>query len=203
MRNRRRSHSLQPINRAPIVDSQSNHNPSLVSTTNLAQVLLLQATDQHPLSSSSSSSSPAPSLERSPPVSQRTTSRPNTAPPPPPRPPPYTPRHISSRFEHFRLPSCILNEATNPPHTEQTLQRLLHRLIPDPTNYRPRRSPLRFEPTRTVNENIDLIDDVKKLIIQASELHQDIEIKLTRIQLQLLRQDFERQDGTNHSTNLQ
>jgi hypothetical protein len=41
------------------------------------------------------------------------------------------------------------------------------------------------------------------LIIQASELHQDIEIKLTRIQLQLLRQDFERQDGTNHSTNLQ
>ena len=203
MRNRRRSHSLQPINRAPIVDSQSNHNPSLVSTTNLAQVLLIQATDQHPLSSSSSSSSPAPSLERSPPVSQRTTSRPNIAPPPPPRPPPYTPRHISSRFEHFRLPLCILNEAADPPHTEQTLQRLLHRLIPDPTNYRPRRSPLRFEPTRTVNENIDLIDDVKKLIIQASELHQDIEIKLTRIQLQLLRQDFERQDGTNHSTNLQ
>ena len=203
MRNRRRSHSLQPINRAPIVDPQSNDNPSLVSTTNLAQVLLIHATDQHPLSSSSSSSSPAPSLERSPPVSQRTTSRPNIAPPPPPRPPPYTPRHISSRFEHFRLPSCILNKAADPPHTEQTLQRLLHRLIPDPTNYRPRRSPLRFEPTRTVNDNIDLIDDVKKLIIQASELHQDIEIKLTRIQLQLLRQDFERQDGTNHSTNLQ
>jgi hypothetical protein len=203
MRNRRRSHSLQPVNRASIVDPQSEDNPSLVSTTNLAQVLLLQTTDRHPLSSSSSSSSPAPSLERSPPVSQRTTSRPNIAPPPPPRPPPYTPRHISSRFEHFRLPSCILNEAASPPPTEQTLQRLLHRLIPDPTNYRPRRSPLRFEPTRTVNENIDLIDDVKKLIIQASELHQDIEIKLTRIQLQLLRQDFERQDGTNHSTNLQ
>jgi hypothetical protein len=32
------------------------------------------------------------------------------------------------------------------------------------------------------------------LIIQASELHQNIEVKLTRIQLQLLRQDFERQD---------
>ncbi len=203
MRNRRRSHSLQPINRAPIVDPQSNNNPSLVSTANLAQVLLIHATDQHPLSSSDSSSSPSPSLERSPPVSQRTTSRPNIAPPPPPRPPPYTPRHISSRFEHFRLPSCILNDSADPPHTEQTLQRLLHRLIPDPTNYRPRRSPLRFEPTRTVNENIDLIDDVKKLIIQASELHQDIEIKLTRIQLQLLRQDFERQDGANHSTNLQ
>jgi hypothetical protein len=203
MRNQRRSHSLQPINRASIVEPQSNDSPSLVSTANLAQVLLLQTNDRHPLSSSSSSSSPAPSLERSPPVSQRTTSRPNTAPPPPPRPPPYTPRHISSRFEHFRLPSSILNEATDPLHTEQTLQRLLHRLIPDPTNYRPRRSPLRFEPTRTVNENIDLIDDVKKLIIQASELHQDIEIKLTRIQLQLLRQDFERQDGTNHSTNLQ
>jgi len=203
MRNRRRSHSLQPINRASIVDPQSEDNPSLVSTSNLAQVLLNQTTERHPLSSSSSSSSPTPSLERSPPIGQRTTSRPNCPPPQPPRPPPYTPRHISSRFEHFRLPSCFLNEATDPPHTEQTLQRLLHRLIPDPTNYRPRRSPLRFEPTRTVNENIDLIDDVKKLIIQASELHQDIEIKLTRIQLQLLRQDFERQDGTNHSTNLQ
>ena len=203
MRNQRRSHSLQPINRAPIVDPQPEDNPSLVSTTNLAQVLSLQTADRHPLSSSSSSSSPAPSLERSPPISQRTTSCPNCSPPQPPRPPPYTPRHISSRLEHFRVPSRILNEATDSPHTEQTLQRLLHRLIPDPTTYRPRRSPLRFEPTRTVNENIDLIDDVKKLIIQASELHQDIKIKLTRIQLQLLRQDFERQDGTNHSTNLQ
>ena len=203
MRNRRRSHSLQPFNRAPIVDPQSNDNPSLVSTTNLAQVLLIQTTERHPLSSSSSSSSPTPSLERSPPVSQRTTSRPNCPPPPPPRPPPYTPRHISSRLEHFRLPSCILNEAADPPHTEQTLQRLLHRLIPDPTNYRPRRSPLRFEPTRTASENIDLLDDVKKLLIQASEIHQNIEVKLTRIQLQLLRQDFERQDGTNHFSNLQ
>ncbi len=202
MRNRRRSHSLQPINRAPIVDPQSDDNPSLVSTTNLAQVLLLQTTDRHPLSSSSSSSSPALSLERSPPVSQRTTSRPNCSPPPPPRPPPYTPRHISSRLEHFRIPSRLLNEATDPHYTEQTLQRLLHGLIPDPTNTRPCRSPLRFEPTRTVNENIDLLDDVKKLIIQASELHQDIEVKLTRIQLQILRQDFERQDGTNHLTNL-
>jgi hypothetical protein len=202
MQNRRRSHSLQPINRAPIVDPQSDDNPSVVSTTNLAQVLLLQTTDRHPLSSSSSSSSPAPSLERSPPVSQRTTSRPTCSPPPPPRPPPYTPRHISSRLEHFRIPSRLLNEATDPPHTEQTLQRLLYGLIPDPTNHRPRRSPLRFEPTRTASENIDLLDDVKKLLIQASEIHQNIEVKLTRIQLQLLRQDFERQDGANHFTNL-
>jgi hypothetical protein len=198
MRNRRRSHSLQPINRAPIIDPQSNDNPSLVSTTNLAQVLLLQTTERHPLSSSSSSSSPAPLLERSPPVSQRTTSRPNCSPPPPPRPPPYT----SPRFEHFRIPSHLLNEATVPSYTEQRLQRLLYGLIPDPNNTRPRRSPLRFEPTRTVNENIDLLDDVKKLIIQATELHQDIEVKLTRIQLQLLRQDFERQDETDHFTNL-
>jgi hypothetical protein len=198
MRNRKRSHSLQPISRAPIVDPQSYDNPSLVSTTNLAQVLLLQTTERHPLSSSSSSSSPAPLLERSPPLSQRTTSRPNCPPPPPPRPPPYT----SSRFEHFRIPSYLLNEATPPAYTEERLQRLLYGLVPDPTNTRPRRSPLRFEPTRTVNENIDLLDDVKKLIIQASELHQDIEVKLTRIQLQLLRQDFERQDGTNHSNNL-
>jgi hypothetical protein len=198
MRNRRRSHSLQPINRAPIVDPQSDDNPSLVSTINLAQVLFLQTTERHPFSSSSSSSSPAPLLERSPPVSQRKTSRPNCPPPPPPRPPPYT----SSTFEHFRIPSHLLNEATVPSYTEQRLQRLLYGLIPDPTNTRPRRSPLRFEPTRTVNENIDLLDDVKKLVIQASELHQDIEVKLTRIQLQLLRQDFERQDGTDHLTNL-
>jgi hypothetical protein len=198
MRNRRRSHSLQPINRAPIVDPQSTNNPSLVSTTNLAQVLLLQTTERHPLSSLSSSSSPAPALERSPPVSQRTTSRPNCPPPPPPRPPPYT----SSRFEHFRIPSHLLNEVTIPSYTEQRLESLLYGLIPDPTNTRPRRSPLRFEPTRTVNQNIDLLDDVKKLVIQASELHQDIEVKLTRIQLQLLRQDFQRQDGTDHLTNL-
>jgi hypothetical protein len=203
MRNQRRSHSLQPINRAPIVDPQSEDNPSLVSTTNLAQVLLLQTTDRHPLSSSSLSSSPAPSLERSPSVSRRTTSRPNCPPPPPPRPPPYTPRHISSRFEHFRLPSHLLNETTDLHYTEQRLQRLLYGLIPDPTNHRPRRSPLRFEPTRTASENIDLLDDVKKLLIQASEIHQNIEVKITRIQLQLLSQDFERQDGTNHSTNLQ
>ncbi len=203
MRNRRRSHSLQPINRASIADPQSEDNPSLVSTTNLAQVLLLQTTDRHPLSNSNSSSSPAPSLERSPPVSQRTTSRPNCSPPPPPRPPPYTLRHISSRLEHFRIPSRLINEATDPPHTEQTLQRLLYGLIPDPTNYRPRRSPLRFEPTRTASEKIDLLDDIKKLLIQASEIHQNIEVKLTRIQLQLLRQDFERQDGNNHSINLQ
>jgi hypothetical protein len=198
MRNRRRSHSLQPINRAPIVDPQSHDTPSLVSTTNLAQVLRIQTTERHSLSSSSSSSSPAPSLERSPSVSQRTTSCPNCPPPPPPRPPPYT----SSISEHLRIPSHLLNEATVPFYTEQRLQRLLYGLIPDPTNHRPRRSPLRFEPTRTASENIDLIDDVKKLLIQASELHQNIEVKLTRIQLQLLRQDFERQDGANHFTNL-
>ncbi len=95
-----------------------------------------------------------------------------------------------------------MNEATPPGYTEQRFQRLLYGLIPDPTNTRPRRSPLAFEPSRTVSGNIDLLDDVKKLILRASELHQDIEVKLTRIQLQLLRQDFERQDGTNHSTNL-
>ncbi len=198
MRNRRRSHSLQPINWAPIVDPQSNNSPSLVSTANLAQVLRIQTTERHPLSNSSSSSSPAPSLKRSPPVTQRTTSRPNCPPPPPPRPPPYT----SSIYEHLRVPSHPSNEAAVPFYTEQRLQRLLYGLIPDPTNHRPRRSPLRFEPTRTASENIDLLDDVKKLLIQASEIHQNIEVKLTRIQLQLLRQDFERQDGANHFTNL-
>jgi hypothetical protein len=198
MRNRRRSHSLQPFNRAPIVDPQSNDSPSLVSTANLAQVLLIQTTERHPVSSSRSSSSPTPSLEQSPLVSQRTTSRPNYPPPPPPRPPPYT----SSISEHLRVPSHLLNEPTVPFYTEQRLQRLLYGLIPDPTNHRPRRSPLRFEPTRTASENIDLLDDVKKLLIQASEIHQNIEVKLTRIQLQLLRQDFERQDGANHFTNL-
>ena len=197
MRNQRRSHSLQPINRAPIVEPQSNDSPSLVSTTNLAQVLLLQTTERHQLSSSSSSSSPAPSLERSQPVSRpitpvsrQTTSRPNRPPPPPPRPPPYD----GPIFDHIRIPSHLLNDARPPFYTEQRLQRLLYGLIPDPTNIRPRRSPLTFEPTRTARDNIDLLNDVKKLIIQASELHQDIEVKLTRIQLQLLRQDFERQD---------
>jgi hypothetical protein len=197
MRNRRRSHSLQPINRAPIVDPQSGDNPSLVSTTNLAQVLL-HTTTRSSSPSSTSSSSQAPSLEQSPPVSRQTTSHPNGPPPPPPGPPPYT----SSTSEHPRIPSHLLNEATNPFYTELSLQRLLYGLIPDPTNTRPRRSPLRFEPTRTASENIDLLDDVKKLLIQATELHQNIEVKLTRIQLQLLRQDFERQDGANHFTNL-
>jgi hypothetical protein len=186
MRNQRRSHSQQPINRAPIVDPQSHEFHSLVSTNNLAQVLLLQTTDRHPLSSSSSSSSPAPSLERSPPISRQTTSRPNCPPPPPPGPPPYT----SAIFDHTQIPSHLLNEATVPFYTEQRLQRLFRGLLPDPTNTRPRRSPLTFEPTRTVSENIDLLDDVKKLIIRASELHQDIEVKLTRIQLRLLRQEF-------------
>jgi hypothetical protein len=197
MRNRRRSHSLQTINRAPIVDPQSGDNPSLVSTTNLAQVLL-HTTTRSSSPSSTLSSSQAPSLEQSPPVSRRTTSCPNGPPPPPPPPPPYT----SSTFEHPRIPSHLLNEATSPFYTELRLQRLLYGLIHDPTNTRPRRSPLRFEPTRTASENIDLLDDVKKLLIQATELHQNIEVKLTRIQLQLLRQDFERQDGANHFTNL-
>jgi hypothetical protein len=198
MRNQRRSHSQQPVNGAAIIEPQSQELSSLVSTHNLAQVLLLQTTERHPLTSSSSSSSPAPSLERSQPisrpitpVSRRTTSRPNRPPPsPPPRPPPYN----GPIFDHIRIPSHLLNEARPPFYTEQRLQRLLYGLIPDPTNTRPHRRPITFEPTQTASDNIDLINDVKKLIIQASELHQDIEVKLTRIQLQLLRQDFERQD---------
>ncbi len=174
----------------------------MVSTNNLAQVLL-QSTVQRPnirrsLTSSNSSSSRAPSLERSPPVSRRTTSRPNRSPPPPPRPPPYT----SAIFDHTRIPSHLLNEATVPFYTEQRLQRLFRGLLPDPTNTRPRRSPLTFEPSRTVSETIDLLDDAKKLIIRASELHQDIEVKLTRIQLRLLRKEFERQDKTDRFTDL-
>jgi hypothetical protein len=175
MRNQRRSHSLQPINRAAIVNPQSQEFSSLVSTNNLAQVLPLQTTERHPLSRSSSSSSPAPSLERSPPVTRRTTPRPNRPPPPPPRPPPYD----GSIFDHTRIPSHLLSEARPPFYTEQRLQRLLFGLIPDPTNIRPRRSPLTFEPTLTARDNIDLLNDVKKLIIQASELHQDIEVNLT------------------------
>ena len=200
MRNQRRSHSLQPINRASIIDPQSQEFSSLVSTNNLAQVLLLQTTERHPLTSSSSSSSPAPSIERSPPVSRQIPPRPNRPPPPPPRPncslPPHPrpPPYDGPIFDHIRIPSNFLNEATPPFYSEQRLQRLLCGLIPDPTNTRSRRSPLTFEPTHTVSENIDLLDDVKKLIIRASQLHQDIEVKLTRIQLQLLRQDFERQD---------
>jgi hypothetical protein len=201
MRNQRRSHSLQPINGAPIVDPQTDESLSLVSTNNLAQVLLLQIADQRSSTNSSpSSSSPVPSFERSPPVSQRTTSRPNCPPPPPPRPPPYT----STIFDHIQIPSNLLNEASVPFYTQQQQRqnREFRYLLPDPTNTRPRRSPLAFEPTRTVSEQIDLIDDVKKLIIRASEIHQDIEVKLTRIQLRLLRQEFERQDELNNSTNL-
>ncbi len=205
MQNQRRSHSLQPINRASIVNPQSPDFSSLVSTNNLAQVLLLQTTERHPFSGSSSSSSSAPSLERSPPVSRpitpvsrRTTSRPNRPPPPPPRPPPYD----GAIFDHIRIPPHLLSEARPPFYTEQRLQRLLYGLIPDPTNTGPRRSPITFEPTRTARDNIDLLNDVKKLIIQASELHQDIEVKLTRIQLQLLRQDFERQDKIDRFSDL-
>jgi hypothetical protein len=198
MRNQRRSHSLQPINRAPIVDPQSHEFSSLVSTNNLAQVLLLQTTERHPLSSSSSSSSPIPSLERSPPVSRRTTSRPNCPPPPPPRPPPYT----RTTFDRIQIPSNFLNEATVPFYKEQRLQRQFRSRLPDPTSTTPRRSPLTFEPTRTVSENIELLDDIKKLIIRVSELAQDIEVKLTRIQLRLLRQEFERQDEIDNFTDL-
>ena len=190
MRNPRRSHSQQPINRASTIDPPSQEFPSLVSTDNLAQVLQIQTAERHPQTSSSSSSSSAPLLERSPPVSRRTTSRPSRPPPPPPQPPAYD----GSIWDHTRIPSNPLNNARPPFYTQQRLQRLLYGLIPDPTNTRPHRSPLRFEPTYTARNNIDLINDVKKLIIQASELHQDIEVKLTRIQLQLLRQDFERQD---------
>jgi hypothetical protein len=196
MRNPRRSHSLQPINRASIVNPQSQEFSSLVSTNNLAQVLLLQTTERNPSTSSSSSSSPVSRPIT--PVSQRTTSRPNRPPPPPPRPPPYD----GPIFDHIRIPSHLLNDARPPFYTEQRLQRLLYGLIPDPANTRPRRSPLTFEPTRTARDNIDLINDVKKLIIQASELHQDIEVKLTRIQLQLLRQDFERQDEIERFSDL-
>jgi hypothetical protein len=199
MRNQRRSHSLQPINRASIIDPQSQEFSSLVSTNNLAQVLLHQTNERHPLSSSSSSPSPDPSLERSPPVSRQTTSRPRCPPPPPPpRPPPYD----GPIFDHIRIRSHLLNDTRPLFYTEQRLQRLLYGLIPDPTITTPHRSPLTFEPTRTARDNIDLINDVKKLIIQASELHQDIEVKLTRIQLQLLRQDFERQDEIDPFTDL-
>jgi hypothetical protein len=197
MRNQRRSHSLQPINRATIVDPQSHEFHSLVSNNNLAQVLLLQTTERHPLSSSSSSS-PAPSLKQSPPVRRQTTSRPNCPPPPPPRPPPYT----RTTFDRIQIPSNILNEATVPFYTEQRLQRLFRSRLPDPTSTAPRRSPLTFEPTRTVSENIELLNDIKKLIIRVSELHQDIEVKLTRIQLCLLRQEFERQDEIDNFTDL-
>jgi len=200
MRNLRRSHSQQPTNRASTNDPTSQEFSSLVSTDNLAQVLQIQTTERHPLTSSSSSSSPAPSPERRPitPISQRTTSRPSRPPPPPPRPPPYD----GSIFDHLRIPSNLLNDARPPFYTEPRLQRLLYGLIPDPTNTRSHRSPLTFQPTRTARDNIDLINDVKKLIIQASELHQDIEVKLTRIQLQLLRQDFERQDEINPFSDL-
>jgi len=129
MRNQRRSHSLQPINRATIVDPQSQEFSSLVSTNNLAQVLLLQTTERHPLSSSSSSSSPAPSLERSPPLNRRTTPRPNRPPPPPPQPPPYD----GPIFDHIRVLPHILSGDRPPFYTENRLQRLLYGLIPDPT----------------------------------------------------------------------
>jgi hypothetical protein len=193
MRNQRRSHSLERVNQAQTVDLDSQQNPSLVSTHNLTQIL--QTAINRPSSGSSSTDSTgAPPLERSPPVSRRTTSRPTRPPSPPPRPPPYT----SSIYDRLELSSNQLNHATNTLYTGQRLETLFRGLIPDPTNTRPRRSPLQFQPARTVNINIELIDDVKKLVIQASELHQDIKVKLTRLQLMLLRQEFERQDQTEH-----
>ena len=90
MQNQRRSHSLQPTNRALVIDPNLQESPSLVSTNNLATALQQTATLRPSTSSSFSSSSPAPSLKRSPPVGQRTTSRPSQPPAPPPGPPPYT-----------------------------------------------------------------------------------------------------------------
>ncbi len=193
MQNRRRSHSLQPINRAQVVDPQSQETLSLVSSNNLDQVLQQTVTQRS--SPTQSSTSPAPSIDRSPPVSRRTTSRPTRPPSPPPRPPPYT----SSIFDPLNLSSHRAFLATEDTwSSRQRLEAISRGLIPDSTNARPRRSPLLFQPNRTVSDNIELLDHVKKLIIRVSELHQDIKVKLTRIQLMLLRQEFERQDQTNH-----
>jgi hypothetical protein len=159
----------------------------LVSTNNLAQVLL-QTTTRRPSISSTSSSSPAPSLEQSPPVSRRTTSRPNCPPPPPPRPPPYT---SSAAFCSHQ--ASINNERTQ--SLNQRLEEILQGFIPNPI-FTPRRRNPAFQPSRIVNNNVELINKVKHLLIKASELHQDIEVKLTRIQLRLLKQEFERQDAT-------
>jgi len=191
MRNRRRSHSLQPINRAPIIDPHSNDFPSLVSTNNLAQVLL-QSTIQRPTirrlsASSNSSSSRAPSLERSPPVGRRTTSRPNGPPPPPPRPPPYTSSDIFGSHQ-----ASVNNEQNQ--SLNLRLEEILQGFIPNPI-FTPRRRNPAFTPSRIVDNNVQLINEVKHLLIKASELHQDIEVKLTRIQLRLLKQEFERQDA--------
>jgi hypothetical protein len=190
MRNRRRSHSLQPINRAPIVDPQSNDFPSLVSTNNLAQVIQ-QSTFQRPTvrrlsTSSTSPSSQAPSLERLPPVGRRTTSRPNGPPPPPPRPPPYTSSDIFGSHQ-----ASINNERNQ--SLNLRLEEILQGFIPNPI-FTPRRRNPAFTPSRIVDNNVQLINKVKHLLIKASELNQDIEVKLTRIQLRLLKQEFERQD---------
>jgi hypothetical protein len=187
MRNRRRSHSLQPTNRAPIVDPQFNKFPSLVSTNNLAKVLL-QTTTQHPSTSSTSSSSSAPSLEWSPPVSRRTTSRPNCPPPPPPRPPPYT------SSDDFCSHQASVNNEQNQ-SLNLRLEEIFQGFIPNPI-FTPRRRNPAFQPSRIVNNNIELINEVKHFLIKASELHQYIEVKLTQIQLGLLKQEFEQQDAT-------
>ncbi len=151
MRNRRRSHSLQPINRAQIADSDFHEPHSLVSTVNLAQVLVQTTTQSSSSSQSPSASFPTPSPSGSPLIGHRITSRPTRPPPPPPRPPPYT----SSIFDHLQIPSHLLNDATVPFYTEQRLNTLFRGLLPDPTNTRPRKSPLTFEPTRTVSKNIE------------------------------------------------
>jgi hypothetical protein len=196
MRNQRRSHSLQPINRAPIVDPQYHDSPSLVSTNNLAQVIQ-QSTFQRPtirrLSiNSTSSSSPAPSLEQSPPVSRRTTSRPSHPPPAPPRPPPYT----SSVFVGSHQES-VENERNQSLNLQ--LEDILQTFIPNPI-FTPRQRNPAFQPSRIVDNNVQLINEVRHLLIKASELHQDIEVKLTRIQLRLLKQEFKRQDITFTNT---
>jgi hypothetical protein len=192
MQNQRRSHSLQPINRAPIVDSQYHDFPSLVSTNNLAQ-FLLQSTIQRPTiqrlsTNSTSSSSQAPSLEQSPPVSRRTTSRPNGPPPPTQQPPPYTSSDIFG--SHQASVNNKQNQSLN-----LRLEEILQGFIPNPI-FTPRRRNPAFQPSRIVDNNVQLINEVKHLLIKASELHQDIEVKLTRIQLRLLKQEFERQDAT-------
>jgi hypothetical protein len=58
--------------------------------------------------------------------------------------------------------------------------------LPDPEIVTSRQGPIAFQPNWTVNNNIELINNMKHLIIRASELHQDIDVKLTILQLILL-----------------
>jgi hypothetical protein len=61
----------------------------------------------------------------------------------------------------------------------QQLEAIFQGFIPNLIFTPRRRSPIAFQPSRTVNNNIELINEVKHLIIKASELHQDIEVKIT------------------------